>query len=73
MLSVSDGYWIGVKRLASDLTQFVFDIGDVRIGTSFWQDGEPSTKSEKCVGANDLGWNDVYCNRKRKFLCEFQP
>jgi len=66
-------FWIGAKDESTE-SEFVWETSQERLSFTNWYDGEPNNagNGEDCVEVSNFRkWNDLPCNEKRMFVCEF--
>ena len=65
--------WIGLKKIASNNSSFVYDFDNKKVVWTNWDLNEPNGAlvGEGCVHmATNMKWNDNNCLRKFNFICE---
>ncbi|XP_067911710.1 CD209 antigen-like protein E isoform X2 [Heterodontus francisci] len=72
----SQFYWIGLTDLIKEGEWCWVDDTSYSSSTSFWKPGQPDNhqKGEHCAHLIAKGqWNDNYCTREYKYICEKTP
>jgi len=68
----SKAYWIGLSD-ATEEGKWIWDDGS-DLDFTFWRGGEPNDWGgrEDCVHIRaNQRWNDINCNNKAAFICEY--